>query len=171
MGKGASAYDLNKLEAVSTIIFMEHGVGTRLETSAVTVPYLTRRHGLMTNYSKGELTTILTSTRNKSGMEDTSWADLRRLAIAWTIGTELKLAAQLSRLTARELAANTSTVKPHDEQVRELVAQLARALGMLTTAGAVVDSDIDVIMYLKACIRTVTHKTANAVASSIGYKP
>ena len=155
MGKGTSPYDMSRAELVNAIIFMEHETNTSREIRPEIMPYLNRRVELF-GYNKNELMSLATNTRIGKSMSHVSWAYINDVAREWVLATESKLGASLSRLTARELAANTSIVKPHDEHLRDLVAQLISALGLNSAHDYDgVNSDSDVILYLKACIRQV----------------
>lgn len=155
MGKGTSPYDMTRAELVNAIIFMEHETNTSREIRPEIMPYLTRRVELF-GYNKNELMSLAIDIRMHMGMSHASWAYINSTAREWVFATESKLGASLSRLTARELSANTSVVKPHDEHLRDLVAQLVFALSLNTAHDYDgVNSDSDVILYLKACIRQV----------------
>ena len=154
--KGTSPQDFNRLEITGVIMYLEHEVDTPKESRPEVVPYLTRRHELITEFNKSELVCIAANARHKSGMDHVSWTHISLRTRAWVTKVEMQLGASLSRLTARELSANTSVVKPYDETVRDLVAKLVSVLGLNTAHDYDgVECDSDVILYLDACIRRI----------------
>ena len=161
MNKGTSPQDFNRLEIAGVIMYLEHEADTSRESRPEVVPYLTRRHELITEFNKSELVCIANNARHKSGMDHISWTHISLRTRAWVTKVEMQLGASLSRLTARELSANTSVVKPHEEAVRDKVANLVSALGLnIAHDYDGVNCDADVILYLDACIRKILATTA-----------